>query len=259
MLFLTYLIHKELLDESMQSSSPLILSSTFLWINYANMATQDILFATVTTFGIYSSIKYSKTNKNIFLFFSGIWIGLGFMLKTYLIIIPFVAILIFLIRHKIIYKKIFWLGLIIGFMPFLIWSLFIIKEYGYGNFEGLFEKLLILSKQNTFTKPFYYYIWNFPINAFPWSLFLISGLINSYSIKNKTTKYFLFFYPIACLISLSFFSTKTQYYPIQILALTSINSYLGILYIQKNRNLFIRFIKLFNFALIPSLSISLDI
>ena len=255
MLYLTYSIHKELLSKKYAILSPLILSTTFLWINYVNMATQDILFATITTFGIYSSIKYSKTNKKIFLFFSGIWIGLGFMLKTYLILVPLLAIFIFLIRHKIIYKNLFWFGLIIGFTPFLIWSFFILKEYGYDTYNGLFEKLLILSKKNNFTNPFYYYLWNFPINTFPWSLFSILGLVNSYSIDNKTTKYFLFFYPLIILIALSLFSTKTQYYPIQILSLTSINCYLGILYIQNNRNIFTRFIKFFNFVLIPTISL----
>ena len=57
MLYLTYLIHKELLDNKYAIISPLILITTFLWINYANMASQDILFSTAITFGIFSRFE----------------------------------------------------------------------------------------------------------------------------------------------------------------------------------------------------------
>ena len=38
------------------------------------MATQDIIFASLTTLGIFASIKSFKTKKEIYLFFSGAWI-----------------------------------------------------------------------------------------------------------------------------------------------------------------------------------------
>ena len=82
MLIFTYYLHKELLGERNAIASPLILSTTFLWINYAHMATQDIIFASIVTAGLLSSIKASHTKINIFLFFSGFWIGLGAMFKT---------------------------------------------------------------------------------------------------------------------------------------------------------------------------------
>ena len=63
MLYLTYLIHKELLGNKFAILSPLILITTFLWINYANMASQDIFFATGITFGVFSSIKSYKSQK----------------------------------------------------------------------------------------------------------------------------------------------------------------------------------------------------
>ena len=74
MLYLTYLIHKELLDNKFAIISPLILITTYLWINYANMANQDILFATAVTIGIFSSIKAHKSKINFHYFFCGAWI-----------------------------------------------------------------------------------------------------------------------------------------------------------------------------------------
>ena len=253
MLYLTYLIHKELLDHKFAIVSSLILVTTFLWINYANMASQDILFSTVITFGVFSSIKAYKSKKGIYYLFCGVWIGLGFMFKTYLTCVPLLAISPFLIQKKIIRNKLFWIGCLIGFLPFIIWSSSILKVYGFETYSGLFEKLLILSENNVFTNPFYYYFWNLPLNIFPWTFLLIPGLISSFRLKESISKYFLFFYPLTVIFILSLFSTKTPYYPLQILSLFSINIYLGIISISQTKNRINFIIKFLNFKLIPIL------
>tara|TARA_Y100000589_G_scaffold306507_1_gene321327 strand:- start:22 stop:696 length:675 start_codon:yes stop_codon:yes gene_type:complete len=60
------------------------------------------------------------------------------------------------------------------------------------------------------------------------------------------------------MVLLSFFSTKTPYYPIQILSLTSINAYVGIKYLIKNKkNNTIYYLEKINFLIIPILTITL--
>ena len=155
MLYLTYELHKELTSKAWPIISSIILCTTFLWINYFHMATQDLIFSSLTTLGIYSSIKSYKTKHNFYFFFAGIWIGLAFMLKTYLALIPLIALIPFLYQTKI-YKNInFWIGLIIGFLPFLIWSIQIIKLHGWQSFTGIYDKLLTLSGDNDFSNPFF--------------------------------------------------------------------------------------------------------
>ena len=177
MLYFTAQIHKELIDKKGQIFSAFILSTTFLWINYLHMATQDIVYASIITFGLFATIKAHKTKKDIYLFSTGIWFGFAFMFKTYLAIIPLLALLPFLISSKIIKNKLFWFGILFGFIPFLIWSYKIIDMYGYENLSGLYSKLKILSKNNNFTNPFYYYVWNIPINSLPWSIFSLIGFL----------------------------------------------------------------------------------
>ena len=92
MLFCTYQIHKELLDDKYPIYSTFILSTTFLWINYSQMATQDIIFASLVSLGIMSSIKAKKNKFKFNLLLSGIWIGLAVMMKTFLTAIPLLAI-----------------------------------------------------------------------------------------------------------------------------------------------------------------------
>ena len=73
---------------------------------------------------------------------------------------------------------------------------------------------------------------------------------------NIISRYFLFYYPIFILVLLSLFSTKTPYYPIQILSLISINTYIGIKYfIENNKNNIIFYLEKINFLIIPILTI----
>jgi len=251
MIFLTHEIHKELTNKSWPIISSIILCTTFLWINYFHMATQDITFGSVITLGIYGSIKASKNKNKIYLFISGLWIGIGVMFKTYLVLIPLIAILPFLYRKKIFNNIVFWLGLIIGFLPFSIWSIQIISLHGWESFAEIYNKLLTLSGNNEFSNPFYYYIWNFTLNLLPWSIFSIIGFLNSRKNNDYLNNYFLFKYPLIVITLLSIFSTKTPYYPIQILSIASINSYLGIDYIFNKKNLFTKYFKKIFFILVP--------
>ena len=251
MLFFTYDLHKLFFEKKYAIVSPLILSTTFLWINYSHLATQDIVFSSLITFGLYSSIKFLKERKNIFLLGSGLWIGLAFMMKTYLTIIPLISILPFLLYKKIFFKKLFWVGLIIGFLPFLIWSLKIISSYDLSTYSGLYKKLIYLSEKNHFSNPFSYYLWNIPINIFPWSVLAIVGIMSSLKNSNFVEKYTLFFFPLINIFLLSLFSTKTPYYPLQILPLISLNTFKGLFNTFNNKTLLNKLIKYFNFYFIP--------
>jgi len=251
MLYITYHLHKELLGNDFAIISPLILSTTFLWVNYVNMATQDIVFASLVSIGILSTIKSAKNKTNFYLFFAGIWLGLAIMMKTYLALIPFLAIFPFNIKTKIFQKKYYWIGLFFGLLPFIIWSLNIINIYGSETFLTLHQKLLFLSKNNNFTNPFFYYLWNLPLNLFPWSIPAIVGLINCREIKDNYANYFLFKFPIILILLLSLFSTKTPYYPIQLLSIISINTFIGIKTIFKKNKFYLIFINKFLFVVIP--------
>ena len=259
MIYCTYQLHKELIKDDNPIYSALILSTTFLWINYAHMATQDIVFSSLVSLGLISTIKAYKSNNKNQILISGIWIGLAFMMKTYLTAIPLLGLFPFLLRSKLIYKRNFWVGIIVGFLPFLLWSYKYISIYSLSTYSGLFEKLIFLSKNNHFTNPFYYYLWNFPINVFPWTIPSLIGFFKAPRL-NIISRYFLFYYPIFILVLLSLFSTKTPYYPIQILSLISINTYTGIKYfIENNKSKIIFYLEKINFLIIPILTIGLII
>jgi len=231
MLFTTYKLHEEFFNKKYAIVSPLILSSTYLWFDYSHLATQDIIYSCLVTIGVLALVKIKSKNNKFYILLFGIWIGLAFMMKTFLVFVPLLSLLPYIFFKKnFLLNKFFWLGLLIGFIPFLFWT-FSINPYLEKNIIFyLIEKFNFLSSKNSFTNPFYYYFWNDPVTFLPWSFFAIIGTIYNIS-QSKENKFILAFFPFFLVATLSFFSTKTPYYTLQISSIFSLNTYIGIKYL----------------------------
>ena len=168
-LYFTFKIHGLLIGENYKWLSPLILITTFLWINFTHLVTQDILLVALEIVGIFFLIRSSESSKKYEILLSSIWVGLCFFLKTYMVIIPIIAISPYVLIYKrnLLTEKYFYIGFLIGFMPFIFWSILSFNLYGLDFINGINNKLLSLSKSNTFSQPFYYYLWNLPISFLP--------------------------------------------------------------------------------------------
>ena len=220
------------------------------------MCTQDIVYSCLVTIGIFSLIKTKSNSNKFYILLFGVWIGLAFMMKTFLVAVPLVSLFPYLITKKnILSSTFFWFGLIIGFLPFLFWAYFINSYLDQNIIFYLFNKFNFLANKNSFTNPFYYYFWNIPITFLPWSLFSNIGLIANF-LENKNQKFILTYFPLILILIISFFSTKTPYYPLQLSAIFSLNSYLGIKYLFNSKNYKFLFIFITS-KLIPLLIISL--
>jgi len=178
------------------------------------------------------------------------------MMKTFLVFVPLLSLIPYIFFKKnFLFTKFFWLGLLVGFIPFLVWTFSINPYLDKNIIFHLVEKFNFLSNKNTFTNPFYYYFWNVPATFLPWSFFAIIG--TTYNIfQGKENKYILAFFPLILVASLSIFSTKTPYYTLQISSIFSLNTYVGIKYLfnsYRYSRLFIfmtsKIIPLFIFAL----------
>ncbi len=237
-LYFTYKIHEFLIGDNFQWLSPLILITTSLWINYTHLATQDILLVALETFGIYFLIKSSRNSKRYTFTLSSIWIGLCFFLKTYMVVIPLIAIFPYILIEKrnLLTKNYFYFGIIIGFIPLIIWGILSFKIYGLDFFYGINNKVFSLSINNTFSQPFYYYLWNLPVSFLPWTPFCLYGLrlISQSYISKK--HYLIFTYPLLLVFLLSLFSTKIPYYSLQAFPFLSIATSYGLLRFSSNFN-----------------------
>ena len=242
MLFITYKLHEEFFNKKYSLVSPLILATTYIWFDYSHLATQDLVYSCLVTVGVFSLVKIKNKDDKFYILLFGIWIGLSFMMKTFLVLVPLLSLLPYLLFKKnVLLSKLFWFGLIIGFIPFLYWVISINPFLEKNIIFYLFEKFTILSNENTFTNPFYYYFWNIPTTFLPWSIFALIGLIlNLY--ESKENKLILSYFPLFLVSILSFFSTKTPYYTLQISSIFALNSYTGIKYLFNSKRLKLIFI-----------------
>ncbi len=235
MLFITYKFHEEFFNKKYAIISPLILATTYLWFDYSHLATQDIVYSSLVTIGLFSLVKIKNKDNKLYILLFGIWIGLSFMMKTFLVFVPLVSLLPYLyIKRNILFSKFFWFGLLIGFIPFSVWALSIDPFLEKNIIFYLTEKFTVLSNKNTFTHPFYYYIWNIPATFLPWSIFAILGTICNLYERNEK-KYILSIFPLISIAILSIFSTKTPYYTLQISSIFTLNTYVGIKYLFNSK------------------------
>ncbi len=231
MLLTTYKLHEELFNKKYAIISPLILATTYLWFDYSHLATQDIIYSCLVTIGVLALVKIKSKNNKFYILLFGIWIGLAFMMKTFLVFVPLLSLLPYLfLKKNFLFIKFFWLGLLIGFIPFLLWKFSINPYLDKNIIFYLVEKFNFLSSKNTFTNPFYYYFWNVPVTYLPWSFFAIIGTIYNIS-QCKENRFILAFFPLFLIAILSIFSTKTPYYTLQISSIFSLNTYVGIKYL----------------------------
>jgi len=231
MLWITYKLHEEFFNKKNAIISPLILSSTYLWFDYSHLATQDIIYSCLVTIGVFALVKIKSKDDKFYILLFGIWIGLAFMMKTFLVFVPLLSLLPYIyIKRNFLLSKFLFSGILIGFIPYLFWTISINPYLEKDIIFYLVEKFNILSNKNTFTNPFYYYFWNIPLTFLPWSFFAIIGTFYNISESHKK-KYILTLFPLILIAILSIFSTKTPYYPLQISSILAINTYVGINYL----------------------------
>ena len=256
MLFITYKLHEEFFNKKYAILSPLILATTYIWFDYSHLATQDIIYSCLVTLGIFSLVKIKSKNNKFYIFLFGIWIGLSFMMKTFLVFVPLLSLAPYLyIKKKFLFSKFFFIGLLIGFIPYLFWALSIDPYLEKNIIFYLTEKFNILSNKNNFTNPFYYYFWNIPLTFLPWSIFAIIGTVCNLS-ENKKKNFIISYFPLILIAILSFFSTKTPYYALQISSIFAINTYVGIRYLFYSKRYKLIFINITS-RIVPFLVISI--
>ncbi|MBD2134354.1 glycosyltransferase family 39 protein [Sphaerospermopsis sp. FACHB-1094] len=224
---LTYQIGKILLNRQIAFLAAIILCLMPIWIFEGRSATQNTPLVCVELLGIWALLRgeelgnKQQKQKILWGILAGATFGLGFLIKGFMIILPGVAIIPYLIfrnkQHRYLENLGIYLGLIIGFIPVIIWlTLSCLKYNSFFPVTDLFGKLLYLSADDTYNPGTFYYFWNIPLNTFPWALFSVIGIVCIWFYRNNRIS-LLLGYPIILFILLCSFRTRTPYYPLQIL------------------------------------------
>lgn len=224
---LTYQIGKILLNRQVAFLAAIILCLMPIWIFEGRSATQNTPLVCVELLGIWALLRgeelgnKQQKQKILWGILAGATFGLGFLIKGFMIILPGVAIIPYLIfrnkQHRYLENIGIYLGLIIGFIPVIIWlTLSCLKYNSFFPVTDLFGKLLYLSADDTYNPGTFYYFWNIPLNTFPWALFSVIGIVCIWFYRNNRIS-LLLGYPIILFVLLCSFRTRTPYYPLQIL------------------------------------------
>ena len=223
-LCLTYLLSKRYFGVQVALISAGILLLSPIFLDHIHLAAQDMPLLAIELIGIYSIAKVEKEKSGVFDVISGLWIGIGFLIKSFMIFLPVMAILPFILWKKryLLSSKLFLIGFVVGCLPAFAWISLSINEYGYVVVSNLFHKLLYLSGENIFAKGPLYYLWNIPLFTLPWFVFAIHPLF--YGMRNwRDERLFVFIgYPLLLTFLLSCFKTKTTYYGLQLTPYISI-------------------------------------
>ncbi|MBW4532260.1 MAG: glycosyltransferase family 39 protein [Aphanothece saxicola GSE-SYN-MK-01-06B] len=196
-----------------------VLALTPLWLDYAHLASQDMPLLALELLGILALLQAGDTPRRHWAFLAGAWIGPAFLIKGFMVALPVLALVPFVLleRRPVLRRPVFWLGLTLGWLPVALWLGLSLEVLGLPVVAGLWQKLLYLSESDVYSAGPLYYLWNLPANTLPWSLFALEGW-RTWLVAplERARRLLLLLYPLMMLLLLSAFRTKTPYYGLQL-------------------------------------------
>lgn len=168
-----------------------ILATTLNFALFAMRLNLDIPLIFCTTIALlllYEETARTKSSWRSYLAFC--LMGLGSLIKSPIALLPVVIILIYalLTRRWRELKRIDWIkGFLVYFGVVGIWLVAAINTAGYSYFKvTVLDQILGYSSgAEGHPNPFYYYLTTFPVEALPWSIFLIPVFYNLYKRRNQ--------------------------------------------------------------------------
>jgi hypothetical protein len=215
---LLYEIGKILIGKKIAWLAAAILSVEFLWLQYSRLGTPDVPVIFLVLLAIWSLLKAELHPKYRFTwcFLAGFNFGLGFLVRSFMIFVPIIALLPYLIwehrRHRHLTNPMLYFGFVVGLIPTFIWLWLSWLRYGSGSLGQLIYFVLKLGSSERIHNGLGFYFWDIPIKAFPWGFFSFLGLF--LLIRRPIPRYQLVLvgYPLTLFAELSLFSTRLSHY-----------------------------------------------
>lgn len=180
-LFLVYEIGKILLNKRLAWLAGGILSVEFFWLQYSRLGTPDVPMVCLVLLGILSLLKAELNPKSRYIWglIAGFCFSLGFLLRSFMIFLPMIALFPYLIlhhrRHNHLFNPMLYVGFFLGLLPTIIWLRLSSLRFGDGSFLQLTNFVVQQGSRERVNNNWLYYFWNVPILAFPWSIFSLFG------------------------------------------------------------------------------------
>ncbi|MBD2440710.1 glycosyltransferase family 39 protein [Nostoc sp. FACHB-110] len=238
-LLLIYEIGKIFIGKKLAWLAAVILPVEFLWLQYCRLGTPDMPMIFLVLLAMFSLLKAELHPKyaNIWRLIAGLCLGCGFLVRSFMIVLPAAALLPYLIgehrRHRHLTSPILYVGLILGFIPTLMWLWFSWQRFGSGSWDALLQFVLQLGSKERGGNSIIFYFWNIPLKAFPWVFFSILGLVVAFRRPIRHYHLLLVGFPIVLFIELSIFSTRLSHYSLCLYPFMAMLAALGLDWLGK--------------------------
>ncbi|WGV23794.1 ArnT family glycosyltransferase [Halotia branconii] len=238
-LLLVYEIGKIILSKKLGWLAAAILSVEFLWLQYCRLGTPDVPMIFLILLAIWSLIKAELNFKYRYLwsFIAGLSLSLGFLVRSFMIFLPMMALLPYLIgehrRHRHLANPMLYVGFAIGLIPTLGWLWFNWLRFGNASFAELFRFVFQLGTHERGGNGIIFYFWNVPAKSFPWSLLSILGLVLVF--RHPIPRYHLLLagFPLVLFAELSIFSTRLSHYSLSLYPFIAFLAAVGLDWLSK--------------------------
>ncbi|MGH8002285.1 MAG: ArnT family glycosyltransferase, partial [Brasilonema sp.] len=215
---LVYEIGKILIGKKLAWLAAAILSVELLWLQYCRLGTPDVPVIFLVLLAIWSLLKAELHPKYRFAWcaLAGLSFGLGFLMRSFMIFVPIIALLPYLIwehrRHRHLANPMLYIGFVVGLIPTFVWLWLTWLRYGNDSFAQLINFVLKLGSSERADNGLGFYFWDIPVKAFPWFFFSLLGLV--LLIRRPIPRYQLVLvgYPLILFAELSLFSTRLSHY-----------------------------------------------
>ncbi|MFN6563307.1 MAG: ArnT family glycosyltransferase [Nostoc sp. ChiSLP01] len=239
-LWLVYEIGKIILGKKLAWLAAAILSVEFLWLQYSRLSTPDVPLVLLVLLAIWSFLKaeLNPARRYFWSFIAGLSLGLGFLMRSFMIFIPIIALLPYLIwdskRHRHLSNPILYLGVCVGLIPTFVWLWLSWLHYGNQTFEELYKFLIYQSSNgnDNYHTNFLFYVWNIALKAFPWAFFGILGLFLAI---RRPFRYQLLLagFPVILFIEISLFTTRFSHYSLFLYPFVALFASVGLSWVGK--------------------------
>jgi 4-amino-4-deoxy-L-arabinose transferase-like glycosyltransferase len=221
-ILLLYEIGKIILGKKIAWLGSAICAVEFLWLQYCRLGAPDIPMIFLVLLAILCLLKSESDSdlnpkyRYILGFIAGLCFGIGFLVRSFMIMLPAVALLPYVIRenyrHRHLFNPAIYVGFLIGLLPTFAWLILASQRYGQASVDQLLAFVFALGSDNRHNHGPLFYLWNVPIKSFPWFFFAIYGAILTFRRPLPKYKLLLVGFPLTLFIELSIFSTRLSHY-----------------------------------------------
>ncbi|MBA2750226.1 MAG: glycosyltransferase family 39 protein [Tatlockia sp.] len=237
--FLIYEIGKVIISKQVGWLAAAILSVEFFWLQYSRIAAPDIPLVSFVLLSIWCLLKaeLQPNNRLLWGFGVGLSFGLGFLIRSYMIFLPMLALMPYLIwehrRHRHFTNPAIYLGLLVGLIPTIYWLFTSWAFYRTTKFAEMFDFIVHLNSEERNGNSIFYYFWNIPARTFPWAFMALLGI--KVALSNPMHRYQLILvgFPIVLFIEISLFSTRLPHYALSLYPFVALLAALALAWLSK--------------------------